>query len=219
MTIRTLAASALLLGLSACGTAEFSGVALDSVCIAPAPDTTTLACAYSATCDATMVSRPVLDAATAQLPFRLAIQLDNSLPDNSSTAGINTNGARIQSFEITYSGGPYVAPWSTNVNIRIPVAGTTVYEVPLIPVQYFSTLKPSSPAAVLDLLVNVRAHGVLDSQTSFTTAWFPVPVDVCNGCLSAPYCTTGTLVSCPSAPTGAVSPGQTATWTCATLPQ
>lgn len=208
---------ALLLALSGCAAAEFSAVSFDSICTAPAPDSTTFACVYAATCESTLVGRPVLDAATAQVNFRLPIQIDNALTDNTTSAGLNTNGAIIQDLEITYGGGPYVAPWTTRVNIRIPTSGTTVYEVPLIPVQYFSTLKPSTPAAVTDLLVNVRAHGIFDSQNSFTTAWFAIPVNVCNGCLSAPYCLTGTLVSCPAAAAGAVSPGQTASWACAAL--
>ena len=48
----------------------------------------------------------------------------------------------------------------------------------------------------------MRAHGVLGSQDAFTTAWFHVPVTVCNDCLAPSPCPTGKTyaAACPFAP-------------------
>jgi hypothetical protein len=67
------------------------------------------------------------------------------------------------------------------------------------------------------MVVNVRGHGVLDSQDSFTTAWFKVPVEVCAGCLAGSVCPAGqVMASCPASGAGATSPGQTAVVACIT---
>ena len=111
MKTRNLAAAVLALGLSACA-AEYSAVGIQAICAPPDPDTTSGACVYPATCDATFAGTPVLDVATAILDFRLPLQINNLLEDNSSGPGrINTNDAFIQSFEITYAGAS-LQPWS-----------------------------------------------------------------------------------------------------------
>jgi hypothetical protein len=218
MRIRTLAAVALALGLSACS-AEFSPVGIFEVCKPPAPDTTNGSCLYPATCDAGLAGTPVLDVLTAQLDFRLPVQINNSLTDNSSVADgrINTNTAHIQSFEMTYTGAA-VAPWSVGGATTVPTAGSAGAVLRLIPVAYFPALVPSG-SATTNIVVNVRAHGILDSQDSFTTAWFQIPVSVCAGCLASSFACTppAVLVTCPPAATVGAQPGQTATLGCATL--
>jgi hypothetical protein len=218
MKIRTLAAVALALGLSACS-AEFSPVGVFAICSAPVPDTTNGSCLYPATCDTVFGGTPVLDVTTAQLDFRLPVQINNTLTDNSSTTNgrINTNDAYIQSFEMTYAGAP-LQPWTIAASITVPTAGSSGAVLRLIPVEYFPALVPPG-ASTLSVLVNVRAHGVLASQSSFTTAWFQVPVSVCAGCLASSFtCATGAvLVSCPSAKRLGAPPGQTANLACATL--
>jgi hypothetical protein len=214
MNIRTLAAAVLALGLSACA-AEFNGVGIYAICSPPEPDGTTGACLYPATCDATFAGTPVLDVTTAQLDFRLPFQVNNALPDNSSTSDgrINTNDAFIQSLEITYSGAT-LAPWNVAEALTVPAAGSSGALLRLIPVQYFPALVPTG-ASRLSIVVNVRAKGILASQDSFTTAWFQVPVEVCAGCLSGAFCPAGSVMaSCPSAALGQTSPGQSASVTC-----
>jgi hypothetical protein len=218
MKIRTLAAAALALGLSACS-AEFSPVGIFEICSPPSPDTTSGACVYPATCDAGMAGTPVLDVATAKLDFRLPVQIDNSLTDNSSVADgrINTNDAYIQSFEMTYTGAA-LDPWNVSAAITVPTAGSSGALLRLIPIAYFPALAPPG-SAITNIVVNVRGHGVLASQSSFTTAWFKVPVAVCSGCLAASFtCTPPALVaSCPSSATFGTTPGQTAALACVTL--
>jgi hypothetical protein len=216
MKTRNLAAAVLALGLSACA-AEYAAVGIYAICAPPDPDGTTGACVYPATCDATFAGTPVLDVATAMLDFRLAFQLNNLLVDNSNAAAgrINTNDAYIQSFEITYAGAS-LEPWNVPAAITVPTAGSAGALVSLIPYQYFASIPAAGGAARTKLLVNVRAHGVLASQSSFTTAWFPVPVDVCSGCLDFVLCPDPAtqLATCPSTLPGEASPGQSASYTC-----
>jgi hypothetical protein len=219
MKIRHLAAAALALGLSACA-AQSSAVSIFAVCAPPAPDSATGGCLYTATCSATLAGTPVLDGRTAALPFRLPVQLNNLLADNSNKADgrVNTNDAFVQSLEITYSGGNYVAPWSPAIAVTVPTAGSAGTVFPLIQVQDFAALMPSSPAGTSHIVINVRAHGVLASQDAFTTAWFAIPVEVCDGCLSRGItCTPPALPAyCPSSASSG-SPGQTASAACVTL--
>ena len=214
MNIRTLAAAVLALGLSACA-AEFSAVGIYSICAPPDPDTTSGSCLYPATCDANFAGTPVLDVTTAQIDFRLPFQIDNDLVDNSNLRDgrVNTNDAFITSFEINYAGAA-IAPWTDVQSITVPAEGSSGALLRLIPVQYFPALVPPG-AATLSLVVNVRGHGKLGSQDSFTTAWFQVPVEVCAGCRAAPVCPAGSvMVSCPSSAPGQTSPGQSASVAC-----
>jgi hypothetical protein len=214
MKTRTLAAAVLALGLSACS-AEFSPVAIFSVCAPPDPDTTNGSCTYPATCENTLAGTPVLDVSNATIDFRLPVELQNSLKDNSSNLDgrINTNDAFIQSWEMTYSGVD-LAPWSVAGAVTVPAEGTGSAVLRLIPVAYFNSILPAG-ASTLSLIVKVRGRGVLTSQDSFTTAWFQVPVEVCAGCLDALTCPAGTiLASCPPASPDAQNPGQTASSAC-----
>ncbi|MEI7704561.1 MAG: hypothetical protein WCK73_08160 [Deltaproteobacteria bacterium] len=215
---RSLAPVALLLALAGCSATEYSAVSLYAICAPPAPDATTGACLYPATCANTLVGSARLDATTAQLDFRLPIQLNNLLANNAdtTTGRINTNDAFVTSLEMTYNGTPF-SSWSVAQAITVPAAGNTVGLLPLIPVQYFPAIAPPGNST-LNILVNVRAHGVLASQTPFTTAWYQVPVQVCSGCLAGSFCATGAImVSCPSALPGQTSPGQTASIACIAL--
>ena len=218
MKTRTLAAAALALGLSACA-AEFSPVNIFAICSPPDPDASTGSCLYPATCDTVFAGTPVLDVTTAQVDFRMPVQIDNALVDNSSTVDgrINTNNANIQSFEMTYTGAA-LAPWTVAAAITVPTAGSSGAVLRLIPVAYFPSLAPAG-SATTNIVVNVRAHGVLASQDSFTTAWFKIPVAVCSGCLASSLACTppAVLVTCPSAASLGAQPGQTATVGCATL--
>ena len=214
MKTRTIATAALALALSACS-AEFSPVAIHAICAPPDPDSTSGSCLYPATCDATFAGTPILDATTAQVDFRLPVQVNNALQDNSSPVNgrINTNDAFIQWYEITYTGAA-LQPWSVADALTVPTAGSSGGLIRLIPVQYFPALVPPG-SATLSIVVNVRAHGILTSQDSFTTAWFQVPVEVCAGCLAGSFCPPGSVMaSCPSAAPGQTSPGQSATVTC-----
>jgi hypothetical protein len=218
MKTRTLATAAAALALSACA-AEFSAVGIHAICAPPNPDATTGACLYPATCDAVLAGTPVLDVTTARLDFRLPVQINNLLVDNSNAADgrINTNDAYIQSFEMTYAGAS-LAPWSVAAAITVPTAGSSGAVLRLIQAASFPALAPAG-SATSNIVVNVRAHGVLASQDSFTTAWFSVPVTVCAGCLASAFACTppAILVTCPSAAAPGVAPGQTATPACATL--
>ena len=218
MMTRTLAAAALALGLSACA-AEFSPVGIFAICTPPNPDTTTGSCLYPATCDTVFAGTPVLDVLTAQVDFRLPVQIDNALLDNSLAADgrINTNNANIQSFEMTYTGAS-VQPWTVGAAITVPTSGSSGAVLRLIPVAYFPALVPPG-SATTNIVVNVRGHGILASQDSFTTAWFKIPVAVCAGCLATDFACAppAVLVTCPSAAAPGLAPGQTATAACATL--
>jgi hypothetical protein len=214
MKTQNLAAAVLALGLSACA-AEYSAVGIYAICAPPVPDSTSGVCVYPATCDATFAGTPVLDVATAKLDFRLAFQLNNLLVDNSNAAAgrINTNDAFVQSFEITYAGAS-LDPYNPPAAITVPTAGSSGALVSLIPYQSFGSI-PITGSSRTTILVNVRAHGILASQSSFTTAWFPVPVDVCSGCLAGTICPPGSiLATCPSTAVGQTSPGQSASFTC-----
>ena len=218
MKIRTLAAAAAALGLSACS-AEFSPVGIFAICSPPTPDNTTGSCLYPATCETIFAGTPVLDVTTAQLDFRMPVQINNALTDNSNKANgrINTNDAFIQSFEMTYTGAS-VQPWTIGASITVPTAGSSGAVLRLIPVEYFPALVPPG-SATMSMVVNVRAHGILASQDSFTSAWFQVPVRVCAGCLASSLACTppAVLVSCPSAVSLGAQPGQTVTPGCFTL--
>jgi hypothetical protein len=218
MKTRTLAAAALALGLSACA-AEFSPVGIFAICSPPDPDATTGSCLYPATCDTVFAGTPVLDAQVAQVDFRLPVQIDNSMTDNANAVDgrINTNDAYIQSFEMTYSGAA-LPPWSVGAAITVPTAGSSGAVLRLIRVADFPALAPAG-SATTNIVVNVRAHGVLTSQDSFTSAWFKIPVTVCSGCLASSFACTApaVLVTCPSARAPGLAPGQTATPACATL--
>jgi hypothetical protein len=163
------------------------------------------------------VGTPVLDVATAQIDFRLPVQINNTLLDNSSGGQINTNSAYIQSLEMTYI-GTAIQQRTRDLSITVPASGSSGAVLPLIRVQDFPALAPPG-GATTNIVVNVRAHGILASQDAFTTAWFQVPVSVCAGCLASNFTCTppAFLVTCPSAATPGVQPGQTATPACATL--
>ncbi len=216
MNLRTLAAASLALVTAACS-AQYSSVFLADICAPPAPDSTTGACTYAATCEAVLASRPRLDVSTATLDFRLPLEIDNSLADNaSSDAGTtNTNDAFVQSFEIRYDAGVSLGSVTVPATVRVPTTGSATYVVPLIPATDFAALAAAAGSGTLEMIVNVRAKGVFGSQSSFTTAWFQVPVQVCNYCLQS-VCPVGSVftASCPPAAPGATSPGQTAQVVC-----
>jgi len=218
MKTRTLAAAALALGLSACA-AEFNAVNIFAICSPPDPDTATGTCLYPATCETVFAGTPVLDVTTALVDFRMPVQINNELLDNSLPADgrINTNDATIQSFEMTYS-GVSIQPWTVGAAITVPTTGSSGAVLRLIQVADFPALVPPA-GATTNLVVNVRAHGILTSQNSFTTAWFKIPVAVCAGCLASGFACTSpaVLVTCPAAAAPGVAPGQTATPACATL--
>ena len=172
-----------------------------AICAPPAPDTTNGACLYPATCDATFAGTPVLDVTTAQLDFRMPVQINNALVNNENTADgrINTNDAFIHVLRDDLLRGAALAverqASPSPCPRRAPRAGSCG-----------SSRSSTSPAlapagtATTSLVVNVRGHGVLTSQDSFTTAWFQVPVTVCSGCLDVAVCPSGSvLASCPSA--------------------
>ena len=216
MNPRTLAAASLALVTAACS-AQYSSVFVADACTPPTPDSTTGACVYSATCDSVLASQPRLDASVATGDFRLPLEIDNSLADNSSAPNgtVNTNDAFVQSFEMQYSAGVALSPSTVAATFRVPTTGSATYVVPLIPATDFPALAAAAGSGTLDVIVNVRAKGILASQSSFTTAWFQVPVRVCNYCLQS-VCPVGTTftASCPPAPYGATSPGQTAQVAC-----
>ena len=218
MKTRTLAAATLALGLSACA-AEFSPVSIFELCKPPDPDTANGSCLYPATCEAGFAGTPVLDVTTAKIDFRLPVQINNELLDNSLAADgrINTNNALIQSFEMTYT-GVAAASWNVGASVRVPTKGSSGAVLRLIQYPFDPAFTPAG-SAFTNIVVNVRGHGILDSQDSFTTAWFQVPVRVCAGCLaSSLVCTPpAVLVTCPPAATLGGQPGQSATVGCATL--
>ncbi len=219
MKIRTLAATAVALGLSACA-ADYSAVAIHAICAPPEPDAASGACLYPATCDATFAGTPLLDVTTAQVAFRLPFQINNELENNAdTTAGrVNTNDAFIQSFDVTYAGAS-LSPWNISAAITVPAGGSSGALIPLIPEQFFASIVPPG-SATLNLVLNVRANGILGSQASFSTAWFQLPVQVCAGCLDLNFCPAGEVfvASCPSAVPGASSPGQSASILCEAIP-
>jgi hypothetical protein len=215
MKTRNFAAAILALGLSACS-AEYSAVGIQAICAPPAPDPTTGACLYPATCAATFAGTPLLDATTAKLDFRLPFQLNNLLVSNANAADgrVNTNDAFVQSFEMTYP-GTTLPTQTITAAVTVPTAGSSGALISLIPVGSFAVIAPPGATATTRIQVNVRAHGVLASQDSFTTAWFQVPVDVCSGCLAGSICPPGSiLATCPSTAFGQSSPGQSANFTC-----
>jgi hypothetical protein len=218
MKIRTLAATVLALGLSACS-AEFAPVAIQSICAPPTPASGGGGCLYPATCEASFAGTPVLDVTTAQFDFELPFQINNALTSNASVVDgrINTNDAFIQSLEMTYAGAT-LQPWSVSQAITVPTSGSSGALLRLIPVQYFPALVPPGTATT-SLVVSVRAHGILASQDSFTTAWFQVPVTICAGCLDFNVCASGSVLvaSCPASAPGAISPGQSASILCAAV--
>ena len=141
MKIRTLAVAALAASLSACSS-EFSGINIYETCAPPDPDSTSGQCLYPATCDATLASTPTLDVSTAQLDFRLPVQVNNDLVDNSSpTDGrINTNNATVQSWEITYTGAA-LAGVNLATFVRVPTLDEVPYPVKMEPnlvVEFYS---------------------------------------------------------------------------------
>jgi hypothetical protein len=202
MKARALASLALL--LASC-TAEFSGVSIAGICTPPSPDAATLSCLYPASCDTYFAGSAVLDVLTNQataLDFRVPVEIDNALPNNADTANgrVNTNDAQIQSFEVTYPGSS-LGSWNVPGTVTVRAAGTSGAVLRLIQAKDFPVIAPAG-AATRQMVVSVRAHGVLGSQDSFTTAWFDVPVTVCNNCLSGNPCPTGKtyVAACPSAP-------------------
>ncbi len=216
MNLRTLVAGTLGLALAGCS-APYTSVFIGDICAPPTPDATTGACLYPATCDAVLASPPRLDVSTAVLDFRLPLEVGNILTDNSNAGNgaVNNNDAFITSFEMQYAGGPAIPNRLVNASFRVPVTGSQTYVVPLISATDFPALQAAVGSGTLDMVVNVRANGNLASGTTFTTAWFQVPVRVCNLCLQT-VCGTGTVffASCPSAAPGSTSPGQTATVSC-----
>jgi len=206
MKTRPLAlALAPLAGLLAGCSAEFSGVTIAGACSAPAPDAASGACTYPAACDAFFAGTAILDAAAGQvqgLDFRLPVEIDNTLPNNADTANgrVNTNDAQVQSFEVSYP-GTSLGTWNVPATVTIRAAGTSGALLRLIRVQDFAALAPSG-AGTRQIDIAVRAHGVLGSQSAFSTAWFHVPVTVCNDCLPTNPCPAGKsyVAACPSAP-------------------
>lgn len=215
MTTRALATATATLAIALAGCpVDFSGVSIAGVCSPPTPDATTLACEYPATCGTYFAGTPVLDAGTAgqAIDFRLPVEIDNQLPNNADSASgrVNTNDAQITSFEVMYT-GVTLPTWNVPATVTVKAAGTAGALLRLIPVQYFASIVPPADTT-RQMVVSVRAHGVLTSQDAFTTAWIQVPVEVCNGCLaSVTWCPTGKTfaAACPSAP--APSPIQTPT--------
>jgi hypothetical protein len=193
------------------------GVSIAAICTPPTPDSTNGSCLYPATCEHVLAGWPMLDILTAQIDFRLPVQIENSFLDNSGGGRINTNNALIQSFEMTYE-GTGLQPWSVAASVSVPTSGSSGVVLRLIPVAYFPALLPVG-IATFTIGMLVRAHGVLGSQDSFATPWFQVPVMVCSGCLASSFTCTppSVLVTCPPAATVGAQPGQTATPACATL--
>ena len=116
-----------------------------AICSPPDPDTTTGACLYPATCDATFAGTPVLDVTTAQLDFRLPFQINNALAgqlERRRTAA-STPTTPSSSPSRSPTPGASLAPWNVAAAITVPTAGSSGALLRLIPVQYFPALAPA----------------------------------------------------------------------------
>jgi hypothetical protein len=174
----------LTLALAACaGPNESSAVSFDSVCAL------TSSCTFAAKCDAQYIGVFQFDASAAT-EFWMPVQMSNRLPSitNTDTGQVSNQNAHVTRFDITYTNFPLAsASWSTNQ--LVPSNGTAVIGVEVVPPQ--AALLPA-PAAAVQVLAKVVAHGFFDSGAAFETGEFPVAFTYCDGCLAVPVCGAGT---------------------------
>lgn len=152
----------------------------------------TSTCQFTNTCGAMMLDRPW----TAGSELLLMVQFNNQLPNNAdaSMGMANTNDARVQRYEITYTAAVALPSAAMDVQYVVPAAGSSVLAVWAVP--------PATAAAaaigVLPTGSNVTAHVVASGQyvngSTFTTGPFDIVFEVCTGCLGS--CTSGKY--CPS---------------------
>jgi hypothetical protein len=151
----------------------------------------TSTCTFTGTCSAMMLDRPW----TAGSELVLMVQFNNQLPNNAdATMGMaNTNDARVQRYEITYTAAVALPSAAMDVQYTVPAAGSSVLAVWAVP-------PGTAAAAAISALGsgNVTAHVVASGQyvngSTFTTGPFDIVFEICGGCLGS--CTSG--VYCPA---------------------
>jgi hypothetical protein len=155
-------------------------------------------CTFAETCDAQYIGLSQMDVGVTDRLW-LTMQFANQLLNNADpdTGRANTNDAQIREFRIEYDAPVALPDASVRVGpFRVPASGNAVVSVFPIPAEIGALLRPAIPASVpaaplfVTVVARVRALGIYDNQSSFETAEYEVPVQVCNGCL-------GTFAVCP----------------------
>jgi hypothetical protein len=167
-------------------------VQLSALCFPPTPDANGN-CIFSAgKCDSVLADGHLsVDLVASGGTLEYPIQVDNERVDNSdpATGRTNTNNAFIERFEMQYEapGFPVVST-SVNQAATVPVAGSTVVVVTLIPVTAGAVIAGNLPAGPTEGIIKVKAHGRYGDDTEFDTADYSVPVAVSVGVFGPTTC-------------------------------
>ena len=203
MKTRILPLAALAAALAGCVQENEASIQFYAVCYPPEPDATTGACVYPESCEAVALGTfwadvsAVSAVAGAVAPVEIRNQLFSNADD--SVGRVNTNIAYIEQFRLEFvlPGGAMLPEEWVDANVTVPTSGSTVALVPVLPAYTASVIGALIGTGSAHLVVNVRAAGVYADERTFETGPFKVPVDVCNGCYTAPGCGLTALFACP----------------------
>jgi hypothetical protein len=202
MKIRALAALLPLLVLGAC--AEDNNVSIQVFGICAPPDD---GCAFEAECGAFTLDRLTLD--LAQTTFHWSfIEVHNQMLSNAdaSSGRPNTKDAYVEEYSVEYevpAGVPALPSFTRRLDSgpsTVPAEGTSVISLfPITEAEGGRLGMAITTPERRQVVAKVRLRGFLADQSRFETAEFPIPIQVCAGCLEVPACTdpTQTVSLCP----------------------
>ncbi len=196
--IFTAAAAAILFA----GCVQENAVSIQAAAICAMPDD----CTFPADgCSTQYIGPAELDIA-AQDRLNLAVNVTNNLPLNEdeeegSGGHLNSNDAEVRRASITYSAtGFSLTPRSQSISIWVDANTTSViWFNPITPEAWdelvtsgvVPAFDPLDPTTVIPITATVTFSGVLADGSRFEIAPKPIPISLCNGCMSG-------TVTCPA---------------------
>jgi hypothetical protein len=192
MKTRALAVLVPLLALAGCTADNNVSIQVAALC-APPEDS----CTFDATCDAQFLGVNALDLAQTDF-FWAFVEVHNQMLNNAdeSVGRLNGHDAYVDEYSVEYDvrGGTALPSITRKVDAGpafVPAEGTAVVSVVPIPPEVGAHLVAGS-----QVVARVRLRGFLADQSDWETAEYPIPVEICSGCILPPVC-AGSLFACP----------------------
>lgn len=186
MNVRTsLTALAVTALLGGCMKPNNASIEMVRICYPPDAGS----CSYSEKCGAQYLGNQIVDIDMTGSLF-LAVEVQNQLPDNKdeSSGRGNTNNARVQQVEVSYSGAGFAVGSVTNdLQQAVPANGTAVLGLEILGVgPRADFLEAIAAGDSVDVIANVTLKGVVGGS-DFETGAYRVPITVCRGCLASAF--------------------------------
>jgi hypothetical protein len=197
MKTRALAVLLPLLALAGCTADNNVSIQVFKLCSPPVDS-----CTFQSECELQYIGINVLDLGQTNTYWSF-IEVHNQLQlnDDPTSGRPNTHDAYVEEYTVDYEVPGGTAPASVTRRIAsgpsiVPATGSAVVSVLPIPPDVGAQLAPGT-----QVIARVRLRGFLADQSTWETAEYPIPVEICSGCLAVPACADPAQqgFSCPQA--------------------